>query len=299
MEHRVCLFLALAACGSVADKSNSDASIDAGNQDGQSGSDADIDAPGGLRPWGTPIKLGVVNDPANGTGDASITPDLLTLMFRSVRPGGVGAGDIYTSHRSSATAAWPAPTLVTELDSTMDEAHPWIAPDGLRIYFSSKRTGGPGDFDLYTSVRANTTSAWGTPVLMSDLSGVSSDLEIALASGGLIGVLTSSRGGTRAPYLVSRTTTAGAFTSIQAIATGTGCDDSALANGGLSLYCSHDDALWMATRPDLSSDFGTPVSVLTGTSLSDPWISDDQNTALITLVDDTTVGGIYMVTREP
>jgi hypothetical protein len=143
------------------------------------------------------------------------------------------------------------------------------------------------------------TSAWGTPVLMSDLSGVSSDLELAVAPSGLLGVLTSSRGGTRAPYLVSRTTTAAAFTTIDAITTGTACDDSVLANGGLSFYCTHDNALWMATRPDLSSTFGTPVSVLTGTSLSDPWVSEDQNTALVTLVDSTAVAQIYIVKREP
>jgi hypothetical protein len=286
----------LGACGSVEDKSPDAAvAVDADIE-----IDADtIDAPPGLRPWGTPVKLTELADATNGTGDASMTPDLLTIVFRSARPSGMGGGDLYTSHRATASAAWPTPALIAELNSTDDDAHPWIAPDGLRIYFSSTRPGGLGSYDIYTSVRATATSAWGAPALVTDLNAGGTDLELALASGGLVGVLTSDRGGTRAPYLVSRATATGAFSSVSAIASGAGCLDSTIANGGLSLYCSHDGALWMATRPDLTSTFGTPTEVLIGANLGDGWVSDDQNTALVTIDDENAVAAIYMVTREP
>lgn len=289
-----CLVLLLGACGSVEDKT-SDAAVAV-----DADIDADLtDAPPDLKPWGTPVKLTELDDATNGTGDASMTSDLLTVVFRSARPDGMGGGDLYISHRATATAAWPEPELITELNSTDDDAHPWIAPDGLRIYFSSTRPGGLGSYDIYTSVRATLTSPWGTPALVTDLNAGGSDLELALASGGLVGVLTSDRGGTRAPYLVSRATPTGAFSTVSAIATGTGCLDSTIANGGLSLYCAHDGALWMATRPDLTSAFGTPAKVLMGTSLADGWVSDDQHTALVTLDDENAVAAIYLVTREP
>ncbi|HEY4056141.1 MAG TPA: hypothetical protein VGM39_06005, partial [Kofleriaceae bacterium] len=71
MLKRACLLTLFAACGSVSGKAT-DAAIDAPDIDA-AGSDAAPDGPPGLKPWGTPVKLDVVNDPTNGTGDASIT----------------------------------------------------------------------------------------------------------------------------------------------------------------------------------------------------------------------------------
>ncbi|MBA3460458.1 MAG: PD40 domain-containing protein [Deltaproteobacteria bacterium] len=84
---------------------------------------------------------------ANETG-TFMTSDCLTTYFASVRS---GTNQIYTSHRTSTTTAWQAPTLVN--DFTMlggAQEDPWLATDGRTFLFVSNIS---GTKDLYISVR--------------------------------------------------------------------------------------------------------------------------------------------------
>ncbi len=80
----------------------------------------------------------------------TLSADKLTIYLSSTRPGGKGGYDIWTSHRSTTSAAFPAPTIVAELNSSAFEYVGWLSPDNCRIYFSSDRA---GTFDIYVASR--------------------------------------------------------------------------------------------------------------------------------------------------
>ena len=82
-----------------------------------------------------------------------LSADRLTVYFSSGRAGGGGGlDDLWRSHRSTVADAFPAPTPVTELNSTEDEFGGWLSPDNCRIYFESQR-GNPGASSLYVAER--------------------------------------------------------------------------------------------------------------------------------------------------
>jgi hypothetical protein len=59
---------------------------------------------------------------------------------------------------------WSAPVnLGPVVNSSSTEAGVFITKDGLSLYFSSYRTGGSGNLDLWVSQRASVDDDWGTP----------------------------------------------------------------------------------------------------------------------------------------
>ena len=68
-----------------------------------------------------------------------LTADCLTTYFASSRS---GQTQIYTATRTSPTASFTSPTLVTDFGTAPDNEDPWLSPDGLAFYFASERFGG-------------------------------------------------------------------------------------------------------------------------------------------------------------
>jgi hypothetical protein len=62
-------------------------------------------------------------------------------------------------------SAWSEPVnLGPIVNSSSDEAHAALSPDGLSLYFSSNRPGGfapPGDYNIWVSQRASLNDPWG------------------------------------------------------------------------------------------------------------------------------------------
>jgi len=73
-----------------------------------------------------------------------ISPDGRTLVFASLRPGGLGLGDLWVS--TLRDGQWtPARNLGAPVNSPADEYHPTFSPDGKDLYFV-RRVAGNGDF---------------------------------------------------------------------------------------------------------------------------------------------------------
>lgn len=122
--------------------------------------------------WTAPVNLGaVINsttedqnsnyffDPASGTG---------TLYFTSDRNSGIaGIKDVYQSVRN-VDGMFNPPTLVTELNSPVDENRVAISRDGLEIFLSSRRLG--QNFSIFVSTRASVSMKWNPPVPLAGLS---------------------------------------------------------------------------------------------------------------------------------
>ncbi|HKA19295.1 MAG TPA: hypothetical protein VKN18_13480 [Blastocatellia bacterium] len=110
--------------------------------------------------WSAPDNLGpVVNSTSNEQGP-TLSKNGLSLYFGSNRPGGVGMGDLYVSHRDSVEEPWGTPmNLGAIVNSTADEATPNLSRDGHWLYFSSRRPGslpnanGVIGFDIWVSYR--------------------------------------------------------------------------------------------------------------------------------------------------
>ncbi len=100
-----------------------------------------------------------------------ITPSLIEdedgtvyMFFSSNRAGGLGGMDIYVSTLDK-DGVFETPVPVSELNTTFNDQRPNVRRrDGLEIFFESNRTGTLGLTDLYSSIRATTSSAWTAPV---------------------------------------------------------------------------------------------------------------------------------------
>jgi hypothetical protein len=100
--------------------------------------------------WGAPINLGsAVNGPSH-----EIAPHLLTnglyLFFSDhpfwyLRAGGFGGADIWVTKRATISEPWGIPVNIgPTINSSYQEAGPYISADGMTLYFSSNRPDGYG-----------------------------------------------------------------------------------------------------------------------------------------------------------
>lgn len=63
-------------------------------------------------------------------------------------------------------SAWSEPVNLGLVNSAFNDLHPAISANGLSLYFSSDRLGGPGGVDIWVSQRASLTDAWGPPQVL-------------------------------------------------------------------------------------------------------------------------------------
>jgi Tol biopolymer transport system component len=244
------------------------------------------DAPLGV--FGAAQALAELNT-ADSEEDPSLTADQLEIFFVSDRAGGTGLTDIWTSVRTSTSAAFPAPTPVGQLNTAQGEFHPQVSGDGLSIYLSSNRPGGAGGADIYFATRATRTAPWVTPTIVAELSSPQTDFAAAPDSTGLHLVLGSNRTGNIDLFISSRTSTAGTWRGPVAIAildTANNEQDGVLADEGRALYFTQGggvalNELMVARRSTVDDAFGaaTPLTELNSAMNElDPWVSEDERT---------------------
>jgi hypothetical protein len=134
---------------------------------------ADLDA---FTEWSAPANIGPPINSEFAEGGGSISRDGLTFYFPSTRSGGCGApgdNDIWVSTRSSVDEPWGTPVnLGCHINSAALDAAPILTLDEHRMYFHSRRPGGPGapnDLDLYVIRRRDTRDpfGWGPPERLS------------------------------------------------------------------------------------------------------------------------------------
>jgi len=120
--------------------------------------------------WTNVRNLGPIINSSSWDSQPTLSADGRTLYFASDRPGGMGGADIYVSSLSA--SGWGAPqSLGLPVNSGADDMAPTIAPDGKRLFFSSRGHGGVGGFDLFVvsggDARGrgwNTIENLGTPI---------------------------------------------------------------------------------------------------------------------------------------
>jgi Tol biopolymer transport system component len=116
--------------------------------------------------FGTPMSLGPTVNALADNGNPHISPDGLALYFSSGRSGGSGGHDLYVSRRETPDAKWGmSMNLGPTVNSSADDWGPSLSPNGLELYFTSKRSGGHGGFsDIWLTTRATQEDDWGSPI---------------------------------------------------------------------------------------------------------------------------------------
>ncbi len=151
-------------------------------------------------PWEESVNLGpMINSSADEEG-ASISTDGLTLYFSSNRPGGHGGWDLWVATREKIDDDWGTPlNLGSTVNSSANEAAPFISADGLQLYFFDwgvLRPGGYGGIDIWVTTRATTDDEWGVPVnLGPPVNSSAHDKHASISADGLALFFCSTRSG--------------------------------------------------------------------------------------------------------
>jgi Tol biopolymer transport system component len=199
----------------------------------------------------------------------SVTGDLLQLFFRSNRSssGMVGTGAIFRSIRSTASAPWPKPEFVSELDGPGRTRSPEISGDGKTIYWTSERRN--GFLEVWVARRDTPEGKWKPPTLAPGMQDrevlgltVTEDETLMIVESRQ---LAPSVGGDDL-YALTRDDTAqkwGAPSLLSGISTNKNENDPMISDDGLVLYFtredpakSNDSDFYRATRTARGEPFG-------------------------------------------
>jgi hypothetical protein len=153
-------------------------------------------------PWSPPACVTELSSTAADVCPAA-TPDLLTMVLSSNRPGGAGSYDLYLAERASIADAWGQPVSIVELNTAGHEGEGVLVAGGLRLYFTCIRTGS-ADRDVYVASRASTGDLFDSPVPVAELNGAGQDSDLWLSEDQRYGVFFSDRDGNAELYETSR-----------------------------------------------------------------------------------------------
>ena len=139
--------------------------------------------------WGAPENIGPPVNTGQSETDAHISVNGLELYFSSLnRYGWYGGYDIWVSKRATKDDNWGRPiNLGPMINSASNETSSCLSADGLELYFSSRRSGGHGNDDIWLSIRATVNDPWEDPVnLGSVVNSSASECISFLSSNGLL-----------------------------------------------------------------------------------------------------------------
>jgi hypothetical protein len=124
-------------------------------------------------------------------GSCSISSDGQILYFSSERPGGKGGRDIWASVKINGD--WgPAINLGSAINTEFDDDAPFIHPDGITLFFSSKGHNSIGGYDIMFSIMKE--DQWTEPKSMGmPLNTTEDDLYYVINSRGDKGYFSSNR----------------------------------------------------------------------------------------------------------
>ncbi|MBA2611091.1 MAG: PD40 domain-containing protein [Bacteroidetes bacterium] len=110
-----------------------------------------------------PVFLNKNINTSDWEGSCSISADGRFLYFASERPGGLGGRDIWVSEKVDGD--WgPAKNMGPIINTPYDDDDPFIHPDGITMFLSSKGHSSIGGYDIMFSIKE--VNEWTTPQSM-------------------------------------------------------------------------------------------------------------------------------------
>ena len=112
--------------------------------------------------WTEPKNMGAPLNTGAWESQPSLSADGRTLYFASERSGGKGGRDLWISSRQK-NGRWGEPVnLGDSINTSSNEASPFIHPDGQTLYFMSEGHPGMGGYDLFYA-RKTAAGTWSKP----------------------------------------------------------------------------------------------------------------------------------------
>ena len=142
--------------------------------------------------WAEPRKLGKeINTPFIETS-ACFSNDTSVIYFSSNKPGGYGGKDIYRIKKLP-NGTWSLPQNVgPTVNTDKDEDAPFLHPDGITLYFSSKGHNTMGEYDVFKSVlNIENNQFTGTENLGFPINSVNNDIFFVMNATGTRGYYSS------------------------------------------------------------------------------------------------------------
>lgn len=117
--------------------------------------------------WSEPVHLPCATDGGPNSDGWTMGPSYFDAgghgsLYFSSGPD-TGHGHIYASQQRPDGSFGPG-TPVAELNSDAADLRPNVSKDGREVVFDSTRSGGSGQFDVYTATRASVDEPWSAPV---------------------------------------------------------------------------------------------------------------------------------------
>lgn len=113
--------------------------------------------------WTTPVKMGPTINTKSQETHAVFSADGNTIYFTSDRKGGYGGLDIYRV-RKLPNGEWSlAQNLGPTINTKYDDRSPFMHPDGVSLFFSSKGHETMGGFDIFVSTFMDSDLNWTKP----------------------------------------------------------------------------------------------------------------------------------------
>lgn len=137
-------------------------------------------------------KFESIFNPEIGDNSLCVFQDSI-MIFSSARTGGYGGYDLYISVFRKGN--WSqASNLGPDINTYYNETTPFLANDGLTLYFSSNHSGSMGGFDIYRTRFGAEEGKWQTPKNLGvPINSAGDDLHFKLTSDGIAGVFSSDR----------------------------------------------------------------------------------------------------------
>jgi len=107
-----------------------------------------------------PVAVGPPVNTEHSEMGPALSPDGLSLVFSSDRPGGYGSADLWMATRASVDDPWQEPVnLGPPVNTDIGQNNPVISPDGQAVVYGDRTE---GDYDLWIAQRIG--DGWGDPV---------------------------------------------------------------------------------------------------------------------------------------
>jgi len=139
-------------------------------------------------PWDPPV-LDATLSSAESDSTIALSPDGLTVVFASDRPGGLGLLDLYLATRPNRAAVWSTPVALVDLNSPESEGAGYVSNNGETIVFDSARG---VDREIFIARRITGTT-YEAPTTLPELGSSESDAGAKFAAGNLAVVFHSAR----------------------------------------------------------------------------------------------------------
>jgi len=125
---------------------------------------------------------------------ACFSMDTAVIYFSSTRPGGFGGKDLYRIKKLP-SGQWSTPfNLGPNINTASDEDAPYLHPDGVTLYFSSKGHNTMGEFDVFKTILDEETNEFSKPENLGyPINDVGNDIFFVLSVDGKRGYYSSQR----------------------------------------------------------------------------------------------------------